>query len=94
MISASVYSIGAAIYVFSDFDITILSLSNLYRVFEEVQNIQALIFFKQLIYVVALAFFRVIAFKKKKKKSEVREEGFEPVVALVIFFSRSLINLH
>ena len=84
MISASVYSIGAAIYVFSDFDITILSLSNLYRLFEEVQNIQALIFFKQLIYVVALAFLRVIAFKKKK--SEAREEGFEPVVALVIFF--------
>ena len=47
-------------YVFSDFDITILSLSNLYRLFEEVQNIQALIFFKQLIYVVALAFLRDI----------------------------------
>ena len=74
------YSIGATIYVFSDFDITILSLSNQYRVFEEVQNIRASIFFRQLIYAVALAFLRLIALNNNNNnnnnnKSEVGEEG-------------------
>ena len=53
-------------------------------------------FFRQLIYVVALAFLRVIQLIpfNIKKKGETGEEGFELVVALIIFFSSLLIKLH